>query len=126
MGAARRLLPDSFELLRMAAGMRRRGEIPPQLALAAAENPLLDSAARLERKVQLQGFRALVPRALGGLGRAPGTYGAPGGCWRYDARCVPSHVLGSHSAAEAGTCLQLDCVSGEPCGPGAETLGFHF
>lgn len=53
----RRLLPDSFELLKMASRMRQSGELPPQLALAAAENPLLDPASRLERKVRPQIIR---------------------------------------------------------------------
>lgn len=46
-----RLLPDSFEVLRMASDMKRGGELPPSLSLIAAENPLLDPASRLERKV---------------------------------------------------------------------------
>lgn len=32
--------------------MRQSGELPPQLALLAAENPLLDPVSRLERKVR--------------------------------------------------------------------------
>lgn len=46
-----RLLPNSFDVLRMAADMKRSGELPSCLSLVAAENPLLDPASRLERKV---------------------------------------------------------------------------
>ena len=47
----RRLLPSSFDILRMAVQMRAAGELPHGLPLLAAENPLLDDASRLERKV---------------------------------------------------------------------------
>ena len=46
-----RRTPNSFELLQTAAALRKQGSLPQSLGLWAVENPLLNSASRLERKV---------------------------------------------------------------------------